>query len=144
VTARNERGQASVIIVGFAVVLMMTIAVVVDASAAFLHRQRLDNLADGAALSGADAGAEGGEVYTGGLGQHRLELTRSQARAGVAAYLASVGANRDYPGLQYAVDVRDDQIVVRLTAPLDLPLTFPGTPQRATISATSTAIVDPD
>ena len=52
---RDEAGQTTIMIVGFAVVLMMTIVVVVDASAAYLQRQGLDNVADGAALAGADA-----------------------------------------------------------------------------------------
>lgn len=142
--ARDERGSATPLIIGFAVVLLLTVAVVVDASAAFLRRQALDNLADGAALSGADAGAQGSEVYTGGLGEQPLALTRAQARAGVARYLTSVGAYGSYPGLAYDVSVRDDRVVVRLSAPLDLPLTVPGGPDTTRVSATSSAIVDPD
>lgn len=141
---RDDRGSASPLIIGFAVLLLLTVAVVIDASSAFLHRQGLDTLADGAALSGADAGAEGGEVYTGGLGEQPLELTRARARAGVRAYLSSVGAYRTYPGLAYDVSVRDDRVVVRLSAPLDLPLTVPGAPDSTRVSATSSAIVDPD
>ncbi len=52
---RDEAGQATVLIIGFAVVLAMVVAVVTDASAAYLQRQGLDTLADGAALAGADA-----------------------------------------------------------------------------------------
>lgn len=141
---RDDRGSTSPLIIGFAVVLLLTVAVVVDASAAFLHRQGLDTLADGAALYGADAGAQGREVYAGGLGEQPLTLTRAQARTGVRGYLTSVGAYRSYPGLAYDVSVRDDRVVVRLSAPLDLPLTVPGGPDTARVSATSSAIVDPD
>ena len=64
---RDERGSVTVLIVGLAVVLLMMAAVVTDASAAYLQRQGLDTLADGAALTGADAGASGDEAYAGGL-----------------------------------------------------------------------------
>jgi hypothetical protein len=47
----------TLLIVGLAVVLMTAIAVVVDATAAFLQRQGLATVADGAALAGADAGS---------------------------------------------------------------------------------------
>lgn len=140
----EDRGSATPLIVGFAVVLLLMVAVVVDASAAFLHRQGLDTLADGAALSGADAGAEGGEVYSGGLDDQPLELTTAQAREGVRSYLTSVGAYATYPGLHYDVTVRGDQVVVRLTSPVDLPLTVPGAPESARVSATSSAEVHPD
>ena len=51
----GQQGQATLMIVGFAFVLAMAVALVVDASAAYLQRQGLDTVADGAALRGADA-----------------------------------------------------------------------------------------
>ena len=48
---RDESGQTTVMIVGFAVVLMTAVGMVVNVSAAYLQRQSLDNLADGAALT---------------------------------------------------------------------------------------------
>ena len=48
---RDEQGQVTLLIIGFASILLMAIVVVVDASAAYLQRQGLDNLADGAAPS---------------------------------------------------------------------------------------------
>jgi uncharacterized membrane protein len=51
-------------IVGLAVVAIMLIGVVVDASAAYLRRSGLDSLADGAALAAAD-GVQGRQVYEG-------------------------------------------------------------------------------
>ena len=71
-----ERGQATVLIVGLATVLAMTVALVVDASAAYLQRQGLDTLADGAALRGADLGATGVDVYAGGVPEERLDAHR--------------------------------------------------------------------
>lgn len=141
---RAESGQASVLIVGFAVVLLMTVAAVVDASAAYLQRQGLDTLADGAALQGADAGAGGEEVYTGGISDRPLRLTTAAARAGARRYLTDVGAYADYPGLQVDVRVDDTRVTVHLSAPVDLPLSVPGSPDEASVGATGSAVVSPD
>lgn len=141
---RDEQGQATLLIVGFAVLLAMLVAVVVDASAAYLQRQGLDTLADGAALRGADLGATGEDVYAGGVPAETLALTAGEARAAVGTYLRDAGAFGRYPGLTYAVRVDGDRIEVTLRAPLDLPLTVPGSPERATIGAEGSASVGVD
>ena len=51
----KDDGQTSLLIVGFFLVAVLLVVVVVDASAAYLRRQELDALADGAALAAADA-----------------------------------------------------------------------------------------
>ena len=124
----------------------MLVAVVVDASSAYLQRQGLETLADGAALHGADLGATGEEVYTDGVSEHRLELTRAQAAQAVDRYLAEVRARHRYPGLtvQVLVDPVSERVTVHLTAPLDLPLTFPGSPESAQVGASGSAVVQPD
>lgn len=143
---RDERGQTTLLIVGFAVVLMMAVAVVVDVSAAYLQRQDLDSLADGAALVGADAGAQGEDVYAGGLGEARLDLFEAEARQAVDDYLVQTEAHSTYPGLSRTVEVdpATRSVRVRITAPLALPLTIPGSPERASISATGAAAVSPE
>jgi len=142
--ARDERGSSAVLVIGFAGFLAMTIAMVVDASAAYLQRQGLDTLADGAALHGADLGATGHDVYQGGVPDERLELTAAQARSAVRDYLREVGAYRTYPGLTYDVSVDDTRVTVVLRAPVDLPLTVPGSPDRPVVGATGSAVVAPD
>lgn len=139
---RDERGQVTLLIVGFAVFLAMAVAVVVDATAAYLQRSGLSTLADGAALHGADLGATGADVYEGGVPEGRLEVTAAQASAAVRDYLTQVGAYRRYPGLRHtiAVDPSEDRVTVRLSAPLELPLTFPGSPDRPTVSASGSAV----
>ncbi len=139
----DERGQTTLMIVGFAFVLAMAVAMVVDASAAYLQRQGLDTVADGAALRGADLGATGREVYTGGVPSGRLELTAAAVRASVHDYLAATGAYGRYPGLRFdvAVDAAASSVTVHLEAPLDLPLTVPGSPGVATVGATGSAVV---
>ena len=174
---RTEAGQATLMIVGFAFVLAMGVALVVDASAAYLQRQGLDTVADGAARRGAargapgpggvtrggaagrrggpppaaagagrggpDLGATGREVYTGGVPADRLELTAGAVRASVHDYLVSSGAYASYPGLSFtvAVDPGSSSVTVHVRAPLDLPLTVPGSPGVATIAASGSAVV---
>lgn len=140
---RDERGQSSVMIIGFAAVVLLLVAVVVDAGAAYLERQGLDSLADGAALYGADAAAEGREVYRGGLGTGHLDLSADVARDAVHDYLRDSGAYAAHPGLRVSVAVHDDRVLVELVAVVDLPLQLPGGPERPTVGATGSAVVRP-
>lgn len=144
--SRDQDGQASVMIIGFAVVLAMAVALVVDASAAYLQRQGLDTIADGAALRGADLGATGEDTYQHGVPRERLELTATVARVSVHGYLIDIGAYQKYPGLTYtvAIDPASSSVTVRVHAPLDLPLTVPGSPEQASIGAIGSAVVATD
>jgi hypothetical protein len=141
----SERGTGTLIIVGLALVLAMMAAVVTDASAAYLQRQGLDTLADGAALTAADAGASGREAYGEGLSAD-LHLDADVARAAVADYLHRVGAFDRYPGLtvQVSVDAASRRVVVVVHAPVRLPLHVPGSPDRASIGSTASAQVGVD
>ena len=112
---------------------------VVDASAAYLRRSGLDSLADGAALAAAD-GVQGRQVYEGGLGE-RAQIDPQDARLYVDEYLRDTGAARRYPGLRYEVDAGVDRVVVRVTAPLDLPITPPGWERRPVIAGTAASFV---
>lgn len=141
---RAERGSTIPLIVGFAGLLLVAGAVVVDATAAYLQRQSLDSVADGAALRGADLGAQGLEVYAGGLDAARLRLTEQAARDAVAGYLTDTGAYTHFPGLSFEVSVGADRVVVRLRAPADLPLHVPGSPDRPVVGASGSAVVDVD
>lgn len=136
---RDEWGQTTVLIVGLAVVVMLLVGVVVDASAAYLRRSGLDSLADGAALAAAD-GIQGRQVYEGGLGE-RAEIDPSVARTFVADYLRATGAARRYPGLSVDVQAATDRVVVRVAAPLHLPITPPGWAERPVISGTAASVV---
>ena len=136
---KAERGTASIMIVGFAVVAIMLVGVVVDASAAYLRRTGLDSLADGAALAAAD-GVQGRQVYEGGLGE-RARIDPEVAREYVAAYLRDTDAARRYPGLVYEVEAGVDRVVVHVAAPLDLPISPPGWEHRPVISGTAASFV---
>jgi hypothetical protein len=141
----DERGTVMLMIIGFAVVLLMMAAVVTDASAAYLQRQGLDTLADGAALTAADAGASGDEAYGDGLDAD-LHLDPDVARAAVSSYLHRIGAFTRYPGLtaQVSVDSSLQRVIVEVHAPIHLPLHVPGGPERASVGATSAATVGVD
>jgi hypothetical protein len=139
-----ERGSTIPLIVGFAIVVLLLVAVVVDTSAAYLRRQGLDTVADGAALRGADLGASGLEVYADGLSGQRLRLTESSIRAAVVAYLRASGAYRRYPGLALqlvSLSADGRQVTVRIRTPVGLPLHVPGSPATTTVSAIGTAAV---
>jgi len=137
--SRAEDGTVTLLIVGFAVVAIMMVAVVVDASAAYLRRSGLDSLADGAALAAAD-GVQGRQVYEGGLGE-RAQIDPQVARGYVAQYLRDTGAAERYPGLSYDVDAGVDRVVVHVAAPLELPITPPGWDRRPIISGTAASFV---
>lgn len=141
---RTERGSAAPLVLAFVVLVLMLVAVVVDASAAYLTRQRLDELADGAALQGADLGAQGREVYGDGLGAGPLTVSRREAERAVRAYLRDAGALREHPGLRVTVRVDGGRVLVDLAAPMDLPLGLPGADGRATVRARGSAVVQPE
>lgn len=135
---RSEQGQVSILIIGLALVLLLTTAVVVDASAAYLQRQGLTNLAEGAALQGADGGAV--SVYQNGLPASRLSQDPGAARAAASRYLVEIGAYQRYPGLVHDVSVDPvGRVQVVLRAPLDLPLSVPGSPDTAYVTARGSA-----
>ncbi len=124
--AKDEQGSVALLIIGFALLLLVMVAVVVDASAAYLQRQGLTTLADGAALQGADLGSVG--AYTDGLPEGRLVQVASAVHDAVGEYLVSVDAYETYPGLTHEarVDSVDGVVTVIVRAPLDLPLAVPG------------------
>ena len=124
----RERGTVTVMTIGFLFLLGLLTVVVVNSSSAFLERQRLNNLADGAALSAADGLDEAG-FYT----AHRVVLDPGEARRLVSDYLAGEQMR--------VVDVSTDgnTVSVHLERDLDLALTPPGWTSSTTIVADATA-----
>ncbi len=138
-SARDERGSITPLLIGFTVVVALLVAVVVDASAAYLRRQGLNSAADAAALAATD-GIQGEQVYTHGLGK-RAEIDPGAARRHVAEYVAGSGVRRRFPGLTYSVETRANTVVVRLVAPMDLPLRVPGVGDGVLVTATAASVV---
>ena len=124
----RERGTVTVMTIGFVLLLGLLTVVVVNSSSAFLERQRLNNLADGAALAAADGLDEAG-FYT----DRRVELDPQEATQLVSDYLSGEEVR--------VVDVSTDggTVSVFLERDLDLALTPPGWTSRTTIVADATA-----
>lgn len=125
---KKEQGTITVVSIGFLVFLALLTIVVVNSSAAFLERQRLNNLADGAALAAADGLDEAG-FYT----DRRVVLDPDEARQLVSDYLAgeqvrTVGVSTDR-----------DTVTVNLERDIDLALAPPGWTSGATIVAEATS-----
>jgi len=137
--ARDDHGSVTPLIIGFAVVVAMLVAVVVDASAAYLRRQGLNSAADAAALAATD-GIQGEEVYTHGLGE-RAEIDPVTARRYVSDYFASSGIRRRFPGLDYSVSTTAKTVVVRVVTPMDLPLHVPGVGTGVPVRGTAASVV---
>ena len=136
---RTDDGSVTPLIIGFTVVVALLVGAVVDASAAFLRRQGLDSAADAAALAATD-GIQGEEVYTHGLGT-RAAIDPAAARRYVAAYVASSGVRRRFPGLAYSVSTTRNTVVVRMVAPTSLPFHLPGVGDAVPVSGTAASVV---
>jgi hypothetical protein len=136
---QREEGSVTPLIIGFAVVVAMMVGAVVDASAAYLRRQGLNSAADAAALAATD-GIQGEEVYTHGLGK-RAQIDPEAARRYVEDYVTSSGIRRRFPGLDYSVQTTTNTVVVRIVAPMDLPLHVPGVGTGVDVSGTAASVV---
>jgi Flp pilus assembly protein TadG len=136
---RSERGSIIPLVVGFAFLVAVLVAVVVDASAAYLRRQGLDSVADAAALAATD-GLQGDRVYTHGL-DDLAEIDAETARRYVEDYLRASGVLARYPGLGWTVSTSATTVVVHVAAPLDLPLRVPGVGGSAVVTGSAASVV---
>ncbi len=87
---RDETGSTIPLIVGFAALALALIFTVVAASSLYLERKRLFDLADGAALSGAEAFDIDDVAVTGGV--RRPVLRTPEVADAVRDYLANAPA----------------------------------------------------
>jgi hypothetical protein len=124
----SDDGQITVITIGFLLFIGLLAVVVINSSAAFLQRQQLDNVADGAALAAADGLSH--EVF---YGQGEITLDDGQARQLIDDYVTEPGTR--------IIEVRatDDQVHVRLERTIGLALAPPGWDSRTTIVSEATA-----
>jgi hypothetical protein len=137
--SRDDRGSITPLVIGFTLIVAVLVAVVVDASAAYLRRQGLDSLADAAALAATD-GLQGDAVYTRGL-DDRAEIDPAAARRYVEEYLRGSGALDRYAGLVWTVTTSATTVEVHVSAPLDLPLRVPGVGESASVTGDAAAVV---
>ena len=81
-----DRGQISLLILGFTIIALMLIIGGVDVTSVQLARARLFDAADGAALDASDA-LDNGSAYEGGL-KSVIPITDGSVRQSATAYLA--------------------------------------------------------
>lgn len=125
---RRDDGTITVMTVGFLVFLGLLAVVVINSSAAFLQRQQLDNLADGAALAAADGLSSDAFYRTG-----QVTLDGSAARELVDDYVTG-------DGIRIVRVVADaSQVQVRLEWSVGLAFAPPGWESRTTIVSEATA-----
>jgi len=86
--ARREEGQSLVLAIGLCAITLLTISVVLAASAVNLKARQLLSLADGAVVAAVD---EFEFVADGGA--PRIQLSADQVQQGARRYLADVGAS---------------------------------------------------
>ena len=83
---QRERGQISLLILGFTAIALMLIIGAVDVTAVQMARARLLDAADGAALDASDA-LDDRSAYEGGL-RSTIAITDGSVRQSAAKYLA--------------------------------------------------------
>ena len=133
---RGERGQMTVLIIGFAAVVLLMVAVVTDISKAFLVRRDLDATADGAVLAAAN-----------GLALHRdqtgpnAEIDLDEAARLTGEYLEAVNAETTFDDLTWSTEVDGQTVIVTLTSTVDLPFEPPGWDTTSEVTSNAAAIV---
>jgi uncharacterized membrane protein len=124
----GERGSITVMSIGFLLLLGALTVVVVNASAAFLQRQEMNNLADGAALAAAD-GLDAAAFYE----RREVVLSESDVQALVTRYISGSEAQLT------ALEVEGGRVHVRLARTMNLPLVPPGWMDRTVVVADADA-----
>jgi uncharacterized membrane protein len=112
-SSAGETGSVSLLILGFALILVLAIVGITAVSEVYLTRRSLASVADGAALAGAQSVDETA-VVVGEPGAHR-RLDPATVEAAVAANLEAVGAPRLMSGFGYAVGLDAGGTVVLVT-----------------------------
>lgn len=109
---RDERGQASVLLIGVLLVGLMFAGLAVDGARMFTARRDLQNVADSAALAGASSLDEG--VYRSSAGLD-VRLDPVAARRAVDDVLAQSSLPAS---VHVEVAVTDGRVEVRITRPV--------------------------
>lgn len=130
---KQDRGQITVMTIGFFVFLGLLVVVVVNASAAFLQHQELDNVADGAALAAAD-GLSSDDFYRHGA-DHHVQIDQAEARRLVGSYLSTSGERLTV----VRITADGDQVHVHIERVVDVAIAPPGWTSRTTIASDATS-----
>ena len=134
----DERGQMSVLIIGFTAIVLLMIVVVTDISKVFLVRRDLDATADGAVLAAANGLAS---IYAQPAAGEEAVLDPAEAARLAAEYLDSVDASDTFSGLDWSAEVEGTTVRVRLSSTVDLPFEPPGWDGSTSVAADAAAVV---
>lgn len=115
----GDRGSVLVLGIGWVTVCLLSLVVLVDASAAFLQRRQLVSLADAAALAGAQAIDLDAYYERGASSATRLEPRLVPLR--VRGHLDRAGAGSIDGLVVEEVSSDGEAVRVRLSTPLRLP-----------------------
>jgi uncharacterized membrane protein len=119
---RRDEGSVLILTIGFALLAMVFVGVVVDASKLFLTRRALASVADGAAQAGAQD-VDLAAVYRSGPGA-ALPLSPARAAAAVQADLTQAARSTGMTDLHLVnVTVRGPDVQVTVSARAVLPFT---------------------
>ena len=121
---RDDDGSVLVLVLGFAGLLLVLVAVVVDVSAVVLAKRGVASAADGAAVTAVQA-LDLEALRTSGLGSE-VPLDAGEARARVATYEGQVATGQ--PGLALDVRLEGRTAVVTGRRTVVLPFRLPGVP----------------
>lgn len=137
---RGEAGRVTLLIVGFAAVAVLAVAVVVNASNAFLQRRSLASWADGAVTAAAQSVSH--ERLYAGDAAGTLPLSETAARDAVAGYLLRHDVAARFDGFALTgvhVDAGSGRVSVELAA--HVPLVLMDGAGAAPITADASAVV---
>lgn len=137
---RDERGQMTVLIIGFTAIVLMLIVVVTDISKVFLVRRNLDATADGAVLAPAN-GLAAIYAQAGTSTGENAQIDPEEARRLTAEYLDSVDASNRFGGLDWSASVDGTTVTVELSSSVDLPFEPPGWQGNAEVASSAAAVV---
>jgi uncharacterized membrane protein len=128
VRRNEERGQALLLLIGLAAILVVLIAVVADASHLYLYRRALASAADGAATAAVQALDEAA-VYRDPdvLSRGALPLDASAARGAVQRYVQNAGIPSRFNAFSIqSVGLSPDRTAVTVTLSARVELPVPG------------------
>jgi hypothetical protein len=135
---RCDDGRIALLVLGFVLVLVMMVAVVVDAAKLYLARRALHAATDGAALAAVQA-VDLDALYA-GEADDALPLDRRAARRAVDRYVETAELEDTLRGFEVVgVSFDGDEVTVRTRTLVRLPFVGPVTRGHSTVEVVAEA-----
>lgn len=129
----SESGQATIFVVGMALVAFGVVAFAVDGTRAFIMRRSLQNAADAAALAGASQLDENSYYSSKG---REVDIDPVQGKRGAAEWLARRALNA-------TATIRASEVEISVSLRTEMPTTFLGIVGVRAISVGAEASAEP-